>query len=436
MSDCNDIKNKNHCELHGFQRNHYFYSQLLTVTDFETEQDYLNGKRNLLNRLIHKPGIVCGFGTEEHINIVSDGEGNRTIEFLKAGLALDGCGHEIIVPQGSKKKITGIETVIGSDKCADIPKDKYMYLYLEYKECLAGSAPAAAGTTCEDEQYCPNRVVEGYEVTASETPPHNNDAPCPDFTGIDNSEDMKEWLHDQLTKECAGQNNSKVFIAALKDDFKIDRDETVKYRSFVYNNQLLGELLTCWISGYGPSQPGRDFYKAVEVKLDSVDKSLEYPIYHGFSCIPVVDVLEKVPKSSTKVNKFIFFLKKSETEEIAAWLGKTETDETEIIQSSKSLENFKETYDKESIVEFKTRFNEYFDKISQEHNVYATRRLQRFNPMYYWARNHVFFIQQPGAEEYKWRKATLDYEILVDEKSVVLKNPKGKKGVIKVVLVA
>ena len=43
-----------------FARNRYFYGKLLTVRDFEVEQRYHCTKRELLNRLLHGAGVVCG----------------------------------------------------------------------------------------------------------------------------------------------------------------------------------------------------------------------------------------------------------------------------------------------------------------------------------------------------------------------------------------
>ena len=39
----------------------------MTVRDFEAEQQYFDGKRYLINRLLHGTGIVCGFEKVELI---------------------------------------------------------------------------------------------------------------------------------------------------------------------------------------------------------------------------------------------------------------------------------------------------------------------------------------------------------------------------------
>jgi hypothetical protein len=71
-----------------FKRNNYFYGKLLTVEDFRQEQEYFINKQRLANRLILGKGIVCGFA-------VTKGS-TGSIE-VSEGLAIDGCGREIIL---------------------------------------------------------------------------------------------------------------------------------------------------------------------------------------------------------------------------------------------------------------------------------------------------------------------------------------------------
>ena len=40
-------------KLFPFERNKYFYGKLLSVDDFELEQDYMNNKRRMLNRYLN-----------------------------------------------------------------------------------------------------------------------------------------------------------------------------------------------------------------------------------------------------------------------------------------------------------------------------------------------------------------------------------------------
>jgi hypothetical protein len=70
-------------------RNRYFYGKLLDEQHFRMEQSYFNGKRWLLNRLAVEKGVLCGLG------LAATKEGNLA---LAPGVALDGIGHEVLVP--------------------------------------------------------------------------------------------------------------------------------------------------------------------------------------------------------------------------------------------------------------------------------------------------------------------------------------------------
>ena len=44
-------------KYYSFERNNYYYGKLLTSKDFQNEQDYINNKRRLINRVLHGVGI-------------------------------------------------------------------------------------------------------------------------------------------------------------------------------------------------------------------------------------------------------------------------------------------------------------------------------------------------------------------------------------------
>src|SRR5258705_5142121 len=76
-----------------FVRNRYFYGKLLDVYHFELEQDYSNGKRWLLNRLISGYGVVCGLDVQPADKV-------RGVK-VTSGIAIDRAGREIVVPRTS-----------------------------------------------------------------------------------------------------------------------------------------------------------------------------------------------------------------------------------------------------------------------------------------------------------------------------------------------
>jgi hypothetical protein len=83
------------CNLKPFDRNRYYDGKLLTTADFQAEQDYLRGKDRLHNAWLHGSGTVCGLKVTEHPNPAC----RHQFVVIQPGLALDCCGHEIIVSE-------------------------------------------------------------------------------------------------------------------------------------------------------------------------------------------------------------------------------------------------------------------------------------------------------------------------------------------------
>ncbi|MCX9009879.1 MAG: carboxypeptidase regulatory-like domain-containing protein [Candidatus Methanoperedens sp.] len=141
MSDSQE--NNENCKLRAYERNNYFYGKLMTVRDFELEQQYFNDKRWLINSLLFGSGTVCGLYVElsgMNVNISS-------------GLAIDRCGREIVLPDNVNI------TLSENDKPSSEKKKKAIYLY--YKECPKERVRAQTASTCE-EVCANNRTEESY----------------------------------------------------------------------------------------------------------------------------------------------------------------------------------------------------------------------------------------------------------------------------------
>lgn len=250
MSNSED-DNKNG-KLHQFQRNNYFYGKLMTVRDFESEQSYFNEKRHLLNRLVYGYGLICGFDYDD-IVIKSDSGGDVEISFENGGAALDCCGHEIVVPKGTVKKI--INSTGGNLTSADLAT--LPNLYLRYKPCLGEMVAAASNPSSCDETCCANRIIEDFEVTALNILPVGSDSTgCPDFSGEINEDEavtiIREWIEDsqKLCLKCDNTDKKLVFLAAVKSNLTVDQRVTGENRRFVCSNNQLYELLRCHLSDF------------------------------------------------------------------------------------------------------------------------------------------------------------------------------------------
>ena len=144
----------NNANFFPFERNRYFYGKLLTVRDFEVEQRYHCTKRELLNRLIHGAGVVCGLG------VTASDESTLMIE---SGMALDYQGREIVLPEPLFRKLQmleGQETLAGK---------KDAYLCLVYAQEDVEPVNATGAEVGAQRQFDLTR--EGFRLFLSTEPP-------------------------------------------------------------------------------------------------------------------------------------------------------------------------------------------------------------------------------------------------------------------------
>ncbi|MGE4095179.1 MAG: hypothetical protein AB7G75_30570, partial [Candidatus Binatia bacterium] len=143
------------CELKTFDRNNYFYGKQLTVRDFLHEQRYLNEKRWLINRMILGWGVVCG------LKVYWDKEKREFI--IEPGLAIDCCGHEIVV---DKQQV--VELSEYKEWCEKNKNEKSWplkaVLCLEYFECNAEQIELPPLHCDDKERVESNRRRESFKL--------------------------------------------------------------------------------------------------------------------------------------------------------------------------------------------------------------------------------------------------------------------------------
>lgn len=136
------------------ERNRYFYGKLLTVRDFEIEQQYMRRKQQLLSRLSIGTGVVCGLGVS-----ASD----DTTLLIESGMALDYQGHMVVVEEPALRKIQMID---GHDQ---IQGSESAYLCLAYDETDLEPVNAVGANTGESRQF--NMTREGAKLYLTAQPP-------------------------------------------------------------------------------------------------------------------------------------------------------------------------------------------------------------------------------------------------------------------------
>lgn len=77
-------------------RNRYFSGKRLSVDAFRVEQDYLIGRRRLLNRALHGWGVVCGYGVAAAPPVAGQYQRPSGRLTITPGLALDQAGRELL----------------------------------------------------------------------------------------------------------------------------------------------------------------------------------------------------------------------------------------------------------------------------------------------------------------------------------------------------
>jgi len=150
-------------QLHTFERNRYYTGKLMTVRDFQTEQSYLNEKRHLLNRLVHGYGIVYGLQVEP-LQESADKSGI----LIHAGVAIDGCGREIVVSR-DYNQLADIREMDGYPAEAD--GEKTVYVMLSYDECSRERIHVHTKSTGCCDACEANKIVESFKVKLTTTAP-------------------------------------------------------------------------------------------------------------------------------------------------------------------------------------------------------------------------------------------------------------------------
>lgn len=232
MSDNNENMINN--RFHNFEKNKYFYGKLMTVKDFEAEQQYFDEKRYLINSLLHGTGIVCGF-TDTIVKLENDS--SLKITFNDGGVALTWCGHEIVVQSNKSKQIINEKGELIKD-LNDFPR----YIYLKYKSRPDGYISVASNSSTCDEKYCPSRIVDDFDVVALNKP--NSETAC------NNGSSLGKWLNGLEIKhrtcpECENNLSNAVFLGIIKTKGSDLQIEVADKNRIFFTPKELYQLLKC-----------------------------------------------------------------------------------------------------------------------------------------------------------------------------------------------
>jgi hypothetical protein len=198
------------CGFIATERNRYFTGKYMTARDFQGEQQYFRSRHQLHNRLLHGWGVVCGLRVLHHPNK----ECAATWVVVRAGIALDCCGRELVLPSDTPLELplpAPPPTAAAGDGEApsaapqekELPPDPYqsddgvLLLCLRYAENEIEQVPALYNEgICDPKRREANRV---REVAALEfLRPDQVDPTCWKTTEGDPDKPCRDDCDDEL----------------------------------------------------------------------------------------------------------------------------------------------------------------------------------------------------------------------------------------------
>jgi hypothetical protein len=246
------------------ERNHYYYGKLLDVSHFLLEQNYLNGKRWLLNRLTTGTGVVCGLAVSPAV------EGTRLI--VDPGVAIDEWGREIVVPASSTPFDPRALTDENGDPAGTLEGSGTVTIGICFRQCGVEPAPVLVASCNPDGDCEPDITREGYRLIIQEGTALPSSIVCGFsdlFTpGDDSNEvpDIHPALSGRVTEACPEPVGPGCVLLAqvdLPEEGEIAAEAVNNsVRPIVVGNDLLLELIFCLAqrvqqlsSGPGPTPP-------------------------------------------------------------------------------------------------------------------------------------------------------------------------------------
>ena len=185
-------------------RNRYFYGKLLDVPHFYLEQNYLNGKRWLMNRLVSGTGIVCGLA----VSPTADGSGL----ILAPGMAIDAWGREILVANPAWVNPLALTDSQGN-ALGTVAGPVVVSLCLLYHECAVEPTPVLVSTCNSNGDCAPGTIAERYKFVLQQGPAVDTPLGCA-MPGIFGSQqiygpagiqpDLLQWI----TQSCSEPSGS------------------------------------------------------------------------------------------------------------------------------------------------------------------------------------------------------------------------------------
>lgn len=147
------------CEINPFAYTNYWQAKLMLPSDFIDEQRYHIDKMRLHNQRLHGWGVVCG------LQVVADTNPACRDRFVtvQPGMAIDCCGHEIVVAEPVRIDITRLPSYAAL-AAAGAYGSQTLQLCIRYRECGIDMIPVLYDDCAWDTDRCaPNKIAETFD---------------------------------------------------------------------------------------------------------------------------------------------------------------------------------------------------------------------------------------------------------------------------------
>ena len=256
--------------LHPARRNRYYYGKMLDVFHLSMEQQYVLSKQWLYNRAVLGPGVACGLTVEP----VTTADGTGIM--IRSGLAFDGWGREIVVPDDIVLVPLALTDTCGAPTGASLPAN--VTVRICYRECDTDFAPAmvndpscGCGDDCEA-----GTIVETFClcIVAGTAPPVTE--PCLDTVKKGLAAGDLHAVMCELSAQCVAEDDDPCLTLA---NVTVAADGTLTVdscgpRTIAPTNRILGQLIRCLAdccSGGTPPTPVAQLVQITAVKAYATD---------------------------------------------------------------------------------------------------------------------------------------------------------------------
>ncbi len=255
------------------ERNRYFYGLMMDEGRFRKDQDYFNRKRYLLNRFVTGTGVVCGLDL--------NWDNTKQLLTIKAGLAIDRIGREIVVPADTAVDVTQLTDATGK-ATGPTPAGATILIALAYAEKAIDPVPVLV-PDCDNPGACAASTTEetfAVVITVAAGPPPAIPGCVLGSFPLPPGAPLQQAIAKQIANAySSAPADTSIVLGRL--DLTAGTLDAVSDRPVVYDNALLYQLLVCLASQVAQVQTTSLVYVSGDNQSAKANKTLANPLVVG-----------------------------------------------------------------------------------------------------------------------------------------------------------